>query len=451
LIDALDGSRTNERGDTAIRLNLSQREALLTAATSRASIIAGPAGTGKTTAIAYLVDMARESGKNVKLAALAGKAAKRLAEVVGAQATTIHRLLEFHPGMGFRRRRSNPIDADLVVIDEASMVDVALCESLLDAIDFRRTAVVFLGDPFQLPPVGPGAPFRDMIDFDLVRVARLEQVERHAGPLLRSATAILAGRVEPSSACDPGVIPAWANVGVLDDPADVIEMVRRLFMERLPEFPQFDAVWDVQVLSPQKKGRIGTEALNQLIQEIIQNQNGNEVFVDATAAERARSKYFVGDKVIQTKNNYDTGIMNGEVGIVTASDAEQVSIRFDAEVEVTVKRGDEEFDDIDLAYALTVHKSQGSQYPLVIVIAHTDHYVMLTRELLYTAATRAERHLILLGNGRGAWRAAKKPTPRRRTLLGQTGTLHRREGGRIQTHQKAVGAGSLAFSIEDEV
>lgn len=424
LLSSLDGSH-NE-----IVLNPSQVTALLTSATSRASIIAGPAGTGKTSAIAYLVMMARERGKTVALAALAGKAAKRLEERVGQgqKAMTIHRLLGVQPGVGYTHTALCPIPADLIIIDEASMIDVALADDLISAVDFSRSSLVLIGDPHQLPPIGPGAPFRDLIDNALLPLSRLDRIERSGAELSKAAAAILTGTVVRSIASLPGEIPTWTHMTGLATAEDIVASIRAVYVDRLPDFPNLNPLWDVQVLTPQKKGPIGTEALNRLLQDIFQRRYGNPNYLSLSDSERARAKFFTGDKVIQTKNNYSTGVMNGEIGQVELATEKEVTIHFENDETVTISRGTEEFDQVDLAYALTVHKVQGSEYELVLVVAHTDHFIMLTRELLYTAATRARKHLVILGNGRGAFTAARTPTAaRRRTLVGQFHELDLRE------------------------
>lgn len=423
LLTSLDGTHND------ILLNPSQRAALLTAATSRASVIAGPAGTGKTSAIAYLVMMARARGLEVRLAALAGKAAKRLEERVGQGQTaqTIHRLLGVQPGVGYTHTSRDPIPADLVVIDEASMIDVPLMHDLLDAVDFERTSIVFIGDPHQLPPIGPGAPFRDLIDAKIIPLATLDRIERSGAELSRAAAAILTGTVVRSFKSEPDTIPIWTHVTQLERADDIVASIRAVYADRLPAFPHLNPLWDVQVLTPQKKGTIGTENLNRVIQSIIQTRFANPSFLSLSDSERVRARFFTGDKVIQTKNNYATGVMNGEIGQVTLVTSTDVTIEFENDETVVISRESDEFGEIDLAYALTVHKAQGSEYDLVLVVAHTDHFVMLTRELLYTAATRAKKHLVILGNGKGAYTAARTPTARRRrTLLGQFAELELR-------------------------
>ncbi len=423
-LSSIDGTHNG------IILNPSQVAALLAAATSRASIIAGPAGTGKTSAIAYLVMMARAQGKIVELAALAGKAAKRLEERVGQgqKAKTIHRLLGIQPGVGYTHTALDPIPADLVIIDEASMIDVSLMFDLVGAIDFDRTCVVFIGDPHQLPPIGPGAPFRDLIDNRILTVSKLDRIERSGAELSKAAAAILKGSVVRSIAAGGGAIPTWTNVTTLATTEDVAASIRSTYVNRLPEFPHLNPLWDVQVLTPQHKGPAGTEALNRLIQGIFQSRYANPEYLRMSDSERNRARFFVGDKVIQTRNNYATGVMNGEVGQVETADQQSVTIHFENDETVKVLRDSDEFAEIDLAYALTVHKAQGSEYELVLAVIHTDHFIMLTRELLYTAATRARKHLVILGNGRGAHTAARTPTAaRRRTLLGQFDELALRE------------------------
>lgn len=428
-------------------LNDDQAEAVLAAFKFRASVISGGAGVGKTYTIDTIVQGAEARGLTVSLCAPTGKAAQRLGEMTGRSATTIHRLLEVdrvnegkRDGLGFRFRRNRfcPIESDLVVVDEVSMVDVRLMRSLLDAIDFRQTSLVLVGDHNQLPSVGPGAILRDAIVRRFVPVKVLEKVVRQAGELKRNVSAVLDGvvartsveagpaataamRIEankrtgpPSGAEYPGSflddegeqvkIAPWYVFGK-ETPDAVREFLADLFTTRLARYSierngrleRIDPANDVQLLTPMHKGPIGTRALNAMMQRIFQKRAGVDVPPHNGEDE---PKPLVGDRVLYLRNDPELGVMNGNTGNVLARDHKTgaMTVMFDGLVE-PVEIDAERRDNVVLAYAMTVHKSQGSEFPVVVYVCARAHTVMHHRGLFYTAVSRSRQSAIVVGDG----------------------------------------------------
>jgi exodeoxyribonuclease V alpha subunit len=393
------------------RLDDSQRRAVASALKNRTSLISGGAGSGKTTSINAIYQLCRQSGLAVRLAAPTGKAARRLEEVVpGSQASTIHRLLEYHPLQGFRRGPDKPVDADVVVVDEVSMLGSELACHLLSAIG-PKTAVVLVGDHHQLPPVDAGALLRDCIVHELLPLTLLAHCHRQAGPLKHNCAAILTGVVaptEPPPADGPG---PWYVHPRLNSPGDVLAYIERLWAEILGPRCGFDVVRDVQFMTPQHRGPIGTQAINGLLQRLRQRSLGVEL---PPADPEARPKLMVGDKVIQTKNNYDLNIMNGHQGVVLEADS--LLVEFDGRA-VAIPR--ERRGEVELAYCLTPHKMQGSEVPCAVTVCHSTHHYLLHRNWLYTACTRAQKTAVVIGDERGFSRAVQTvKVNERRTLLG---------------------------------
>lgn len=393
-------------------LDPSQVRAVASAVSHRACLISGGAGAGKTTLIKCIAELYLAHGLHVALCAPTGKAARRLEQVVGIDAYTIHRLLEYMPRMGgFQRHAEHPLDADVVIVDEVSMMDSELAYHLFDAIA-PRTAMVLVGDHHQLPPVGAGALLRDAIAHELLPLTILSQCHRQAGTLKQNCASLLLGQVADTAPAEPGKLFSPWYVDRRHESTDtLLATVERLFTEVLGGRWGFNLLADVQFLAPQKRGPIGTVALNHLLQKLHQQSLGVEV--EPRDPEKPPA-LLVGDKVIQTRNNYDLDVMNGHQGVVLAVRPRLV-IRFD-EREIVVPndcRGD-----IELAYCLTVHKVQGSEFPCVVFVCHRAHQFMLNRSLLYTAATRARQTCILLGDDRGIRTAATRVvTNTRRTLL----------------------------------
>jgi exodeoxyribonuclease V alpha subunit len=375
---------------TGLSLAAAQRDALRQALTSKVLVITGGPGVGKTTLVNAIVAVLAAKELTVVLAAPTGRAAKRLGEATGRDSRTIHRLLEFDPATGgFKRGAAHPLKGDVFVIDESSMIDLPLAADLLSAVP-RHAAVLLVGDVDQLPSVGPGSVLRDVIDSGTVAVCRLSQVFRQAAESLivtnahrvnRGELPVLPRRREKARPGDFFVVRA-------EEPARGVELIVRMATEAIPRRFGLDPRRDVQVLTPMQRGELGARNLNQVLQEAL-NPAGDEV-------QRFGWTFRVGDRVMQTVNDYEKDVFNGDVGHITAVDeAEQrVEVAFD---ERTVPYRYGELDDLQPAYAVTVHKAQGSEYPAVIVPVHTQHYPLLQRNLLYTAMTRGRRLVVLVG------------------------------------------------------
>jgi exodeoxyribonuclease V alpha subunit len=384
-IPGLDRALAELEVDQGMRFGQSQVDAIRQGLKSKLAVITGGPGTGKTTIVRAFVRLFEACGLKVCLAAPTGRAAKRMSELAKTEAKTIHRLLEFSPAEGrFRRNATSPIDADLVVIDETSMLDILLASSLLAAIK-PSTSVVFVGDTDQLPPVGPGNFLRDMIEARRFPVSRLTHIFRQdsGGMIVENAHRINAGEF-------PVFTKGSGDFFLIEeeDPARVAGHVVELCSAKLPAGFGLDGVDDVQVLSPMYKGEAGATNLNARLQEAL--NPGGERIEDL--------RFRVGDKVMQLKNNYDKMVFNGDIGRVVGYDSEsdRIRVRFDSDVEYDRA----ELDEVTLAYAITVHKSQGSEFPCVVMPILTQHYIMLYRNLLYTAVTRAKSLVVLVGTKR---------------------------------------------------
>lgn len=353
-------------------------------------VVTGGPGTGKTTLTNALVATAAAAGKTVLLCAPTGRAAKRLSEATGCETKTIHRLLEFH-GDGFRRGRSNPLEADFVVVDEVSMVDVPLARRLIEAIP-DGTTLVLVGDADQLPSVGPGAFLADVATSGAVVVVRLTQVFRQAeqSGIVRMAHRIRAGQM-----------PQWDGEDVYfvktDEPAIVKDRVVEAVIDRIPKRFGFDPARDVQVISPMHRGDAGVIALNAALREKLGRSDG--------PALRIGDRLFrVGDKVMQIRNNYQRDVYNGDVGFVVSVDEEEGTMMVDMDGREVAYEPDDAYD-LDHAWAVTVHKSQGGESPAVVLALAMQHYPLLQRNLVYTAITRARRLLVVVGSQRALGRA----------------------------------------------
>ena len=377
----------------ALELGSEQLEALESARRERVLVITGGPGCGKTTLLrAILMHLASE-GLRVSLAAPTGRAARRMAEASGQDARTIHRLLEVDPRRGFQRGRMNPLEGDAFVIDEASMLDVPLAEALLGAIpDGAR--VLFVGDVDQLPSVGPGAFLRDLIASRWVAVSRLTKVYRQAEAslIIRNAYRLKNGEAPVTKI--EGVDPDFFFIERQGSEA-IAETIATVVAERIPKRFGFDPKRDVQVLVPMHKGAAGTVAMNKRLQELL-NPVGD-------AVRRGEKVLRVGDRVLQLVNDAQKQIANGDQGTIVRLDreAQTVIVRFeDGEGSRELRYELAELDQLALAYACTIHKSQGSEFPAVVVAVAREHALMLRRNLLYTAFTRAKRLLVVVGEER---------------------------------------------------
>ena len=404
-------------GELCPKLNPRQRDAVVAALTHQITVISGGAGSGKTFTVGDLTKLLDQHFIKVVLAAPTGKAAERLEQVVGKEAFTIHRLLGFN-GHEWSRGPDDPIDADVVIIDETSMVDLHLAWRLLRAIDHDKTAIVFVGDHNQLPPVGPGDLLRDMIHTGIVPGVVLTDVVRQAGELKENCTAILQGNVAKTSAhVDARGRRPWYCIDEFTDPWDVRRFIRDLFETVLADKLGYDLLDDVQLLTPKRKDILGVDELNIELQSLIQRKLYG---VEAPAVPSGRRPAFLlHDKVIQRRNNYDLGIMNGSIGrVLELLPHGDLRVRFE-NAEVTLCRSDGDLDDLQLAYALTIHQTQGSEFPCSVVVIHKSHSYMHNKGLLYSGITRAKETVIIVGDRWGIRNCAtKKSNDVRSTFLG---------------------------------
>lgn len=402
---------------SGIRLANKQLEALETSLGAKFSIITGGPGVGKTTIIKALVDIFRARREHVVLAAPTGRAAKRMTEAVGMEAKTIHRLLKFNPGTNkFTYNDENRYPADVFIFDETSMVDIRLAADLLTALP-DEAIVVFVGDTDQLPSVGAGNVLGDLIASGNVPSTRLEVIFRQdaSGLIVRNAHHVNSGENLEFSGGDSDFYFVRT-----DDPEVCVNRIIDLMVDRIPRKFKLDPFEDVQILTPMRKNSLGADNLNFRIQEVLQRRlNGGS----AKGIKRGSVAFYVGDRVMQLRNNYDKDVFNGDVGFVRDVDEETRSlvVLFDGR---PVTYGAADLDELVLAYAVTIHKSQGSEYPACIVVLHKQHYVMLERNLLYTAITRGKKLVMLLGVPYAVDRAIKTNTVRER----RTGLVSRLQG-----------------------
>ncbi len=389
---------------TGLALAPSQREALHLAVQAKVLVITGGPGVGKTTLVNSVLQVLRAKGVQVELCAPTGRAAKRLGESTGLEARTIHRLLEADPATGgFKRGEEHPLDCDMLVVDEASMVDVPLMRALLRALP-DGAALLLVGDVDQLPSVGPGQVLADVIASDAVPVVRLTEVFRQAAQsrIITSAHRINQGQLPELTA------PEGSDFYFVEaaEPEDAARKLLAVVRDRVPARFGLDPVRDVQVLCPMNRGGLGARALNVELQQAL-NPPG------ALRVERFGWTYGPGDKVMQVANNYERDVFNGDLGIVTGLDMEEgaLTVSFDGR---EVEYGFGELDELVLAYATTIHKAQGSEYPAVVIPLATQHYAMLARNLLYTGVTRGKRLVVLVGQRKALAMAVRNAGGRRR-------------------------------------
>jgi exodeoxyribonuclease V alpha subunit len=370
-----------------------QQEAVRQALQQKVLVITGGPGTGKTTLLNSLLALLRRAKFSFVLAAPTGRAAKRMAESAGEEAMTIHRLLEYNPHEGgFQRSEDRPLEADVVIIDEASMVDLALMDNLLSAID-RHSHLVLIGDVDQLPSVGPGSVLRDLIDSGMIPVVMLRRIfrqDRHS-LIVANAHRILQGQslVTPSDNSERDFI-----LLARESEEEILQSLKELVKEELPRTLNLAAdevPHAIQLLTPMHRGMLGTIQLNREMQSLL-NPIGDSL-------QRGESLLRANDKVMQLRNNYDKGIYNGDLGRITDIDRKEGKVQVDF-YDKTVEYNDDELDEISLAYATSIHKSQGSEYPVVVIPLHMSHYMMLHRSILYTAVTRGKKRVVLVGSRR---------------------------------------------------
>ncbi|MDH3981356.1 MAG: ATP-dependent RecD-like DNA helicase [Kiritimatiellaceae bacterium] len=370
-----------------IELANAQRTALKTAVQSKVMVITGGPGVGKTTLVNSVLMVLKAKKMRVSLCAPTGRAAKRMAETTGMEATTIHRLLKFNPGTGgFIHCGENPLECDVLIVDESSMIDVVLASQLLDAVPLHA-AVVIVGDADQLPSVGPGRVLQDIIRSKTIPIAHLNEVFRQAASsrIITNAHKINHGKApefpEEGETSDCYFVEA-------DDPDKALALVGKMVQQSIPKKFHFNPMDEIQILTPMQKGELGARNLNSAMQRLL-NPRGDE-------AERFGITYRTGDKVMQTENDYDKDVYNGDIGRIISIDneASELIVNFDGRKVIYDFR---ELDELVLSYAITIHKSQGSEYPCVLIPMHTQHFMLLQRSLIYTAITRAKKLVIILG------------------------------------------------------
>ena len=369
----------------------SQIQALSTVVANKVTIITGGPGVGKTTLTQSIIEIISSTSAHIILAAPTGRAAKRLSQATGREAKTIHRLLAFDPQQfDFSHNQDNPLIGDLLVIDEASMIDVKLMTQLVRAVP-DNMAILMVGDVDQLPSVGPGMVLSDMITFSEIATVRLTEIFRQAASskIIINAHKVNQGLM-PDSA-DPDHLQDFYIIAA-DDAETVQQKILTIIQERIPKRFQLDPINEVQVLTPMQKGPLGAKQLNILLQK-AQNPNLNQ------AIERFGQRFAPGDKVLQTVNNYDKNVFNGDLGFITRIDTEQRQLIIEFEKKLVTYEFNE-LDEIQLAYATTIHKSQGSEYPAVVMPMTMAHYMLLERNLLYTGITRGKQLVVLIGERR---------------------------------------------------
>jgi exodeoxyribonuclease V alpha subunit len=391
-----------------LKLAEAQKQAVAQALEGKGVIITGGPGTGKTTIVRAIAAIFQAASAKILMAAPTGRAAKRLSEAVGLPAQTIHRMLSYSPQNGFQKNRGQPLDADVLIVDEVSMIDLFLFHHMLQAVP-DHAALVLVGDAHQLPSVGPGRVLADLIASRCLPTIELTQIFRQAekSRIVRNAHRILIGQF-------PYLPPPGEQAEDFlfideEEPARVVEIIQRLASDTLPRRFGFDPFHDIQVISPMNQGLAGATHLNTVLQTAL-NPRGSEV--------DQRGRLFrQGDKVMQIANNYEKGVFNGDIGRITRIEHE------DREVEVTFDHGRAayefgELDELALAYAVSVHKAQGSEYPAVLLPLLPQHYLLLQRTLLYTAVTRAKSLLVLVGSKRAIGMAVRNQrTTQRHSLL----------------------------------
>lgn len=382
-----------------ILYNDAQIEAIRLSYISKILVLTGGPGTGKTTTVIGIIEMLKKMNMSIILAAPTGRAAKRLSEVTGCEAQTIHRLLEYNMDVGFQRNADNKLDGNVFILDECSMIDINLLYSFLQALP-DKASIIFAGDVDQLPSVGPGSILRDIIDSKVVPVVYLVEIFRQAkeSKIIRNAHLINKKKMpDLSNNLD-------SDFFYIREPKveKAVDLLVDLCSVRLPEKYGIDPIKDIQVLVPMKKGLHGSVHLNKVLQEVLNPSGKSLIYGD--------NIFRIGDKVMQIRNNYEKRIFNGDIGKVIDVDEEDILlVDFDGE---HVPYEQNELDELLLGYSVTIHKSQGSEYEVVVILLSNQHYIMLEKNLLYTAITRAKKLLVLISTNE-----VIKATVRRENVL----------------------------------
>lgn len=405
LTDGLTAEIDSLEKNSGIELAENQRTAIEAACKNGVLVITGGPGTGKTTTINSIIKIFENQNLTMALAAPTGRAAKRMSEATGREAKTIHRLLEYSFGeddaaMGFTKNEEEPLPVDVVIIDEMSMVDILLMKALMKAIT-PGTKVILVGDVDQLPSVGPGNVLRDIIDSQIIPVVKLDQIFRQAqeSMIIVNAHRINKGQYPHINSKDKD----FYFIGKKSQ-EQIAETIKGLCKERLPKYNNFDPIKDIQVLTPMKKGQVGMYQMNNELQEIL-----NPPHISKEEKEMKDKRFRVGDKVMQMKNNYNLkwkkvedetegeGVFNGDFGYIQQIDHEEREMVVLFDEEKLVKYDFSQLEELELAYCITIHKSQGSEFPVVVMPVCWGPPMLLTRNLLYTAVTRAKELVVLVG------------------------------------------------------
>ena len=397
--------------DNRILLAEKQKEAIKACLTHGVFVLTGGPGTGKTTVVKGILSILKAQGLNIKLAAPTGRAAKRLSETTGQKALTIHRLLEANnlsddtnPQLGFSKDLDDQLDADAIILDEVSMVDIVLMQHFLNAVP-DGCRIILVGDTDQLPAVGPGSVLKDIIASQEIPAIRLDEIFRQAqtSMIIQNAHIINAGRIP-----DLKLKSADFNFYELNEDIMITKKIVNLCLKELPE-EGYDVLKDVQILSPMHRFLCGVENLNLLLQETLNPQSTQNQLKYGTQIFRE------GDKVMHIRNNYQKNVFNGDIGFVKAIHDEKIAVEY---FDKTVSYEKNELNELTLAYASSVHKSQGSEYKVIVIPLSTSHYIMLQRNLLYTAITRAKEKVIIIGSKKALITAIQSNrTQKRYTLL----------------------------------
>ncbi len=385
-----------------LKLAEAQKQAVEMAISSKVLVITGGPGVGKTTLVNSILQIFQAKKLQTILCAPTGRAAKRLSETTEMEAKTIHRLLEFDPATySFKHNRDYPLKGDVFVIDETSMIDLTLSYQLIQAIP-QNAALIIVGDVDQLPSVGAGCVLKDIINSETILVCRLTEIFRQASKsnIVTNAHRINKGEY-PVFPKGKVAKPNESDFYFIEaqEPEKAVEIIKKLVTEHIPNKFGFNPLDDIQILTPMQRGQLGARNINLVMQESI-NPTGIEV-------QKYGWTFRVNDKVMQTENNYDKDVYNGDIGRITNIDEENREIKVKYESR-EVQYDFNELDELILAYAMSIHKSQGSEYPVVIIPIHTQHYMLLQRNLLYTAVTRGKKLVILLGNTKGLAMAVKR-------------------------------------------
>jgi exodeoxyribonuclease V alpha subunit len=399
------------QGKINLKLATKQAEAVKKAVSEKTMVITGGPGTGKTTIINAVIRIYRELGAKILLAAPTGRASKRMSEATGYPARTIHRMLEYSPHKGgFQRDQDHPLEVDVLILDETSMIDTVLMYHLLKAVPSKAT-VIMVGDVNQLPSVGAGSVLKDIIRSKAVPVVELTDIFRQAG---RSRIVVNAHRINsgllPELPSDRAALEDFYFIEQ-EDPEQALKLILELVCDRIPRRFHLDPLEDIQILTPMHKGTVGTDNLNRELQFVLNPSKETMTRGDRT--------FRLKDKVMQIRNNYEKDVFNGDIGRISAIDLEnqEVTVTFDG---LPVPYDASDLDEIMPAYAISVHKSQGSEYPAVIIPILAQHYMLLQRNLIYTAVTRAKKLVVMLGSQKALAMGVKNDRIMRRyTYLGE--------------------------------